>query len=242
MIPPDTVISVSFAPMTRMEERPTILIADDEPDILEIISFNLHSAGYNVLTARNGNEAIELAKKNNPSLIILDVMMPDKTGIEVCRILRAKPEFKNTLIVYLTALNEESTEIRGLESGGDDYIVKPISPRLLISRVNALFRRLGKEDNERVIRARNLKIDLDGFAVYSNEEEIVLARKEFDLLVLLASHPGRVFLRDEILQRVWGTEVIVGDRTIDVHILKLRQKIGADFIQTVKGVGYKFQN
>ena len=226
--------------MTQELKNRTILIADDETDILEIISYNLQSEGYNVITARNGNQAIEQAKLNKPDLIILDVMMPGKTGLEVCRILRTQPAFENTIIIFLTALNDDNTEIKGLETGADDYITKPISPKVLISRVNALFRRIIKETGS-ILQIGDLLIDREKYIVTSNKEEIVLARKEFELLALLASKPAKVFLRNEILQKVWGTEVIVGDRTIDVHIRKIRQKLGDDFITTVKGVGYKFQ-
>jgi two-component system, OmpR family, alkaline phosphatase synthesis response regulator PhoP len=218
----------------------TILIADDEPDILEIVSFNLEAEGYNVITAKNGVEAIEAAKKNNPDLIILDVMMPGKTGFEVCEVLRVLPAFENTIIIFLTALNDDITEIKGLETGGDDYINKPISPRVLVSRVNALFRRIIK-DNGSVLQIGDLIIDREKYIVTANNEEIILARKEFELLALLTSKPSKVFLRNEILQKVWGSDVIVGDRTIDVHIRKIRQKLGDDCITTVKGVGYKFQ-
>lgn len=217
-----------------------ILIADDEPDILEIIQFNLQAEGYEVITAKNGDEAIEKAKKTNPDLIILDVMMPYKNGIEVCNLLRMMPAFKETLIVFLTALSDESTEIKGLETGADDYLTKPISPRILTSKVNALFRRLNKEDNG-TIKVGDFEIDREKYVVMHKEEEIILARKEFELLALLASKPGKVFLRNEILNQIWGTEVIVGDRTIDVHIRKIRQKLGLDCITTVKGVGYKFE-
>lgn len=218
----------------------TILIADDEPDILEIISYNLEAEGYSVITAKNGDEAIELAKLHKPDLIILDVMMPRKTGFEVCSILRDLTDFENTIIIFLTALNDDSTEIKGLETGGDDYINKPISPKVLISRVNALFRRIIKESGS-VLQIGDVLIDREKYMVTSNNEEIILARKEFELLALLASKPAKVFLRNEILTKVWGSEVIVGDRTIDVHIRKIRQKLGDDCITTVKGVGYKFQ-
>ena len=216
-----------------------ILVADDEKDILEIISYNLINEGYDVYTAKNGNEALDVAKKIHPDLIILDIMMPYKTGIEVCQILRSTDEFKNTLIIFLTALNDETTHIKGLESGADDYVSKPISPKVLISRVNALFRRVHKE-NGKAISISNLTIDPLKFIVTVDNKDVVLAEKEFELLYLLASKPGRVFLRNEILSQVWGQEVIVGDRTIDVHIRKIRQKLNFDCITTVKGVGYKF--
>ena len=217
-----------------------ILIADDEPDILEIIQFNLQAEGYEVLTAKNGDEAIDQAKKHQPDLIILDIMMPGKNGIEVCNILRMQPAFKETLIVFLSALSDEGTEIQGLETGADDYLTKPISPKILVSKVNALFRRLNKEGHDSV-RIGDLVIDREKYVINYQGNEIILARKEFELLDLLASKPGKVFLRNEILNQVWGTEVIVGDRTIDVHIRKIRQKLDLDCITTVKGVGYKFE-
>ncbi|HMO62085.1 MAG TPA: response regulator transcription factor [Ferruginibacter sp.] len=217
-----------------------ILIADDEPDILEIIQFNLQSEGYEVATAKNGDEAIELAKKFQPDLIILDVMMPGKNGIDVCNILRMQPAFQNTLIIFLSALSDEGTEVRGLETGADDYLTKPISPKILVSKVNALFRRVNK-DEVPVLQINDLIIDREKYIIVYKGEEIILARKEFELLALLASRPGKVFLRNEILNQVWGTEVIVGDRTIDVHIRKIRQKLNLDCIRTVKGVGYKFE-
>lgn len=224
-----------------MQPKPRkILIADDEPDILEIVSYNLQSEGYEMITAKNGDEALDEAKKHQPDMIILDVMMPRKNGFEVCNILRIQPEFKDTIILFLTALNDEGTEIKGLETGGDDYITKPISPKVLISRVNALFRRVNKESSE-IIEIGDLKIDREKYNVTYKNEQIVLARKEFELLAYLASKPHKVFLRNEILNHVWGSDVIVGDRTIDVHVRKIRQKLGADCITTVKGVGYKFQ-
>jgi two-component system alkaline phosphatase synthesis response regulator PhoP len=216
-----------------------ILIADDEPDILEIIQYNLQNEGYEVYTAKNGNEALDLAKRFNPDLIILDIMMPGKNGIEVCNLLRLQPAFKETLIIFLTALSDEGTEVKGLESGADDYIAKPISPKVLVSKVNALFRRFIKEDTG-ILQIGDLKIDREKYMVNYQGNDIVLARKEFELLALLAGKPGKVFLRNEILNQVWGTEVIVGDRTIDVHIRKIRQKLNLDCITTVKGVGYKF--
>lgn len=217
-----------------------ILIADDEPDILEIIQFNLQQEGYEVVTAKNGDEAIDKAKKTDPDLIILDIMMPGKNGIDVCNILRMMPGFKDTLIVFLTAMSDETTEIKGLETGADDYLTKPISPKVLISKVNALFRRLHKEPSS-TIKLGDMEIDREKYLVKLNGDDVILARKEFELLALLASKPGKVFLRNEILNQIWGTEVIVGDRTIDVHIRKIRQKLGLDCITTVKGVGYKFE-
>jgi two-component system, OmpR family, alkaline phosphatase synthesis response regulator PhoP len=217
-----------------------ILIADDEPDILEIIQFNLQTEGYEVATAKNGDEALEIAKKFLPDLIILDIMMPGKNGIEVCKILRTQPVFTNTLIIFLSALSDENTEVKGLETGADDYLTKPISPKILLSKVNALFRRLVKDENP-IIKVGDLTIDREKYIINYNNEDIILARKEFELLALLASKPNKVFLRNDILNKVWGTEVIVGDRTIDVHIRKIRQKLDLDCITTVKGVGYKFE-
>jgi len=216
-----------------------ILIADDEPDILEILEFNLLAQGYLVAKANNGEEALKKAKVFQPDLMLLDVMMPGKSGIEVCHILRKDPAFTQTLIVFLTALSDENSEIRGLESGSDDYISKPISPKVLISKINSLLRRLVKEDKE-IIEAGGITINRQTYSVQFNNREITLVRKEFELLALLASKPGKVFLRNEILNQIWGTDVIVGDRTIDVHIRKIRQKMGIDCITTVKGVGYKF--
>lgn len=223
-----------------MSTAKKILIADDEPDILEILSFNLTNEGYEVITAKNGNEALDLAKMHKPDLIILDVMMPGKTGIEVCNILRSQPAYNPTLIIFLTALSDESSEVIGLETGADDYITKPVSPKVLTSKVNALFRRLGNEETS-IIKVGDFEIDREKYLVSFGDTEIILARKEFELVALLASKPGKVFLRNEILNRIWGTDVIVGDRTIDVHIRKIRQKLGVDCISTVKGVGYKFE-
>lgn len=219
-----------------------ILVADDEPDILEIISYNLRKEGYEVYTAADGNEALDKARLHHPDLIILDIMMPKKTGVEVCQILRTQPEFSQTLIIFLTALSDEAIQIKGLESGADDYVTKPVSPKVLISRVNAIFRRIKQEpvENKR-IRIGNFSIDPSSYLVTIDDREVVLAKKEFELLYLLASKPGRVLLRNEILSQVWGSEVIVGDRTIDVHIRKIRQKLNTDCITTVKGVGYKFE-
>jgi two-component system alkaline phosphatase synthesis response regulator PhoP len=230
-------LKANFVPMSIVKK---ILIADDEPDILEIIQFNLEAEGFEVYTAKNGNEAIDAAKKHLPDLIILDIMMPYKNGIEVCNILRLQPIFKETLIIFLSALSDETTEIKGLETGADDYLTKPISPKILISKVNALFRRLNKEVST-IIQVGDLEIDREKYIIRYKGDEIVLARKEFELLALLASKPGKVFLRNEILSQIWGTEVIVGDRTIDVHIRKIRQKLDLDCISTVKGVGYKFE-
>jgi two-component system alkaline phosphatase synthesis response regulator PhoP len=218
-----------------------VLIADDEPDILEIISYNLKIEGYEVSTAKDGDDALIKAKSIKPDLIILDVMMPNRTGMEVCRILRSQPAFHETLIIFLTALNDELSHVRGLEYGADDYISKPVSPRVLVTKVNSLFRRMAKSEENQVIQSGELTIDPGQFMVIYNGNNINLAKKEFELLYLLASRPGRVFLRNEILSQIWGADVIVGDRTIDVHIRKIRQKLGVDCITTVKGVGYKFE-
>ena len=219
-----------------------ILIADDEPDILEIIHYNLKSEGYEVFTAKDGDEALQKAKYIKPDLIILDIMMPKRSGVEVCEILRSQQAFEDTLIIFLTALNDEPSQMKGFDTGADDYINKPISPKLLLSRVNALFRRSHKpeEGESGVLVIDNLVIDPFQYLIKLDDREITLAKKEFELLYLLASKPGRVFLRNEILNQVWGNSVIVGDRTIDVHIRKIRQKLGLDCITTVKGVGYKF--
>jgi len=217
-----------------------ILIADDEPDILEILEYNLTVEGFTVIKAKDGDEALQLARQQQPDLIILDVMMPRKTGMEVCQILRSQPDFANTLIIILTALNDEASHLKGFEVGADDYVSKPISPKVLISRVNALFRRSFRSDDS-IIKIGDLQIDKEQFLVKYHGQDIILAKKEFELLALLASKPGRVFLRHEILNQVWGADVIVGDRTIDVHIRKIRQKLNIDCITTVKGVGYKFE-
>lgn len=216
-----------------------VLIADDEPDILEIVSYNLQNDGYETITAKDGEEAILKAKLFKPDLIMLDVMMPKKNGMEVCKILRSQDAYQDTLIIFLTAISDEVSHIKGLEYGADDYISKPVSPKVLVTKVNALFRRFQKPENDKALQIGNIVIDPVKFLVSVNEQEIVLAKKEFELLHLLATKPGRVFLRNEILSQIWGTEVIVGDRTIDVHIRKIRQKLGIDCINTVKGVGYK---
>jgi two-component system, OmpR family, alkaline phosphatase synthesis response regulator PhoP len=223
-----------------METR-KVLIADDEPDIIEILKYNLEKEGYQVSTAKNGDEALDKAKQTQPQLIVLDMMMPRKNGIEVCEILRAQPAFKDTLIMFLTALSDEATQIKGFGTGADDYVSKPVSTSVFVSKVNALFRRVNKAESNSTIRVNNLVIDPEKFIVVFEGREIILAKKEFELLYLLASKPGRVFLRNEILSQVWGNDVIVGDRTIDVHIRKIRQKLGVDCITTVKGVGYKFE-
>jgi len=217
-----------------------VLIADDEPDIIEILKYNLEKEGYTVITAKDGDEALDKAKLTQPDLIVLDMMMPRKNGMEVCEILRDQTAFKETLIMFLTALSDEATQLKGFSTGADDYISKPVSTNVFVSKVNALFRRVKKPETK-IITVDNLIIDPEKFIVEFEGREIVLAKKEFELLYLLATKPGRVFLRNEILSQVWGNDVIVGDRTIDVHIRKIRQKLGVDCITTVKGVGYKFE-
>ena len=217
-----------------------VLIADDEPDILEILKYNLEKEGYAVITAKDGNEALDKAKQSQPDLIVLDMMMPKKTGMEVCELLRAQSAFKETVILFLTAVSDETTQLKGFDTGADDYISKPVSPSVFVSKVNALLRRVKPTENKN-IQVGSLIIDPERFVVEFEGKDISLAKKEFELLYYLASKPGRVFLRNEILSQVWGNDVIVGDRTIDVHIRKIRQKLGVDCITTVKGVGYKFE-
>ena len=219
----------------------TVLIADDEPDILEIISYNLKTEGYDTITAKNGDDALQKSSLHKPDLTILDVMMPNKNGMEVCRLLRAQPAFQNTLIIFLTALSDELSQVKGLEFGADDYLSKPVSPKVLVSKVNSLFRRVITPESNKILKIDDLVIDPIQFVVIYKGTSIILAKKEFELLYLLASKPGRVFLRNEILSQIWGADVIVGDRTIDVHIRKIRQKLGIECITTVKGVGYKFE-
>lgn len=225
-----------------MKKKDTrILLVDDEPDILEMIGYNLSSEGYQISTAENGIEAISKAKKNKPHLIILDVMMPKMDGIEACEKLRSIPELSETVITFLTARGEDYSQVAGFEAGADDYITKPIKPKILVSKVKALLRRF-KEGNEEdaIMKIGNLTINREEYKILKGKQEIILPKKEFELLSLLASKPGKVFKREEILDRVWGNEVVVGGRTIDVHIRKLREKIGDERFKTVKGVGYKF--
>jgi two-component system alkaline phosphatase synthesis response regulator PhoP len=220
-----------------------ILIVDDEPDILELIEYNLKKEGYQVYTASNGLEAIQQAKKHHPDLIILDIMMPKLDGIEACRQLRTLPEFKTTFMVFLTARSEEYSEISGFNVGADDYIAKPIKPRALISRINAILRRntMADSDLENKLEIGDLVIDREAYLVFQKGQKVVLAKKEFELLYLLASKPGKVFTREVILNNIWEDSVVVTNRTIDVHIRKLREKLGDDYVATVKGVGYKFE-
>jgi two-component system alkaline phosphatase synthesis response regulator PhoP len=218
----------------------TILLVDDEPDILEIIRYNLTSEGYNVETAENGIKAIEKAKKKRPQLIIMDVMMPKMDGIEACEKIRKIPELSETLIAFLTARGEDFSQMAGFDAGADDYITKPIKPKVLVSKVKALLRRFKESKKNDRIELGNLVINREAYKIILGQKEMVLPRKEFELLSLLASEPGKVFERQDILDRIWGNDVIVGGRTIDVHIRKLREKIGDEKFKTVKGVGYKF--
>jgi len=225
-----------------MKKKDTkILLVDDEPDILEIVGYNLSQEGYQIFTAKNGKEAISQAEKHNPHLIILDVMMPVMDGVEACEKLRAIPQFSETVITFLTARGEDYSQVAGFEAGADDYITKPIKPKLLVSKVKALLRRYKEsEGDSTTINVGNLIINREEYKIIKEDKVINLPRKEFELLALLASKPGKVFKREDILNHVWGNDVVVGGRTIDVHIRKLREKIGDDSFQTVKGVGYKF--
>ncbi|MCB0507947.1 MAG: response regulator transcription factor [Bacteroidetes bacterium] len=219
-----------------------ILVVDDEPDILEFLSYNLEKEGFAVETAENGKQALEKAKKNQPDIVLLDVMMPEMDGIEACRTMREMPQFENTIIAFLTARTEDYSQIAGFETGADDYISKPIKPRVLVSRLKALLRRYeAKESKSSFLDVGNIQIDRERYLIIFNGNEMAVPRKEFELLYLLASKPGKVFKRDEILNEIWGRDIIVGDRTIDVHIRKLREKLGEDLIKTVKGIGYKFE-
>ena len=220
-----------------------ILLVDDEPDILEIVGYNLSQEGYKVVTASNGREAIVMAKKERPQLIIMDVMMPEMDGMEACENIRKIPELAQVIITFLTARSEDYSQLAGFEVGADDYITKPIKPKLLISKVKALLRRLKNEESKsaETLNIGNIDISREEYKIIKDSIEIVLPRKEFELFYLLASKPGKVFKREEILDKVWGNEVVVGGRTIDVHIRKLREKIGEDLFKTIKGVGYKFE-
>jgi len=220
-----------------------ILLVDDEPDILEIVGYNLSSEGYEVSTAENGVEAIKKAKKEKPHLIIMDVMMPEMDGVEACEQIRKIPELNDTIITFLTARGEDYSQVAGFDAGADDYITKPIKPKVLVSKVKALLRRLKKtENNDLILKIGDLIINREEYKISIKGKELALPRKEFELLSLLATKPNKVFKREEILDKVWGNEVVVGGRTIDVHIRKLREKIGEDSFKTVKGVGYKFVN
>lgn len=219
-----------------------ILLVDDEKDILEIVGYNLTQEGYKVVTAANGKDAIAKAKKELPHLIIMDVMMPEMDGMEACENIRKIPELSNVIITFLTARNEDYSQVAGFDAGADDYIAKPIKPKLLVSKVKALLRRLKEDESkEDVLRVGTIEINREEYKVILEDREIVLPRKEFELFYLLASKPGKVFKREEILDKVWGNEVVVGGRTIDVHIRKLREKIGDELFKTIKGVGYKLE-
>ena len=220
-----------------------ILLVDDDNDILEFLSYNLKKEGFTVFTASNGNIAINEVKKNNPQLILLDIMMPEKDGIETCEAIRNIDEIGSPIIALLTARGEDYSQIAGFDAGADDYITKPIKPKVLISTIYALLRRINKSSEiktDKILKFNNLEINKDKYIVIVNNEELILPRKEFELILLLASKPNNVFTRDEIYDKIWGDSVIVGDRTIDVHIRKLREKIGNEYIKTIKGVGYKF--
>lgn len=219
-----------------------ILLVDDEQDILEIVGYNLSQEGYKIVTASNGKEAIAVAKKELPQLIIMDVMMPEMDGMEACENIRKIPELSNVIITFLTARSEDYSQVAGFDAGADDYIAKPIKPKLLVSKVKALLRRLKSETvSAETLNVGGIEINREEYKIVKDNIEIILPRKEFELFHLLASKPGKVFKREEILDKVWGNEVIVGGRTIDVHIRKLREKIGEDLFKTIKGVGYKFE-
>lgn len=227
-------------------DSPKILVVDDEPDIVEFLSYNLKKEGFTIYTSSNGKEAINMVQKVNPHIVLLDVMMPELDGIETCERIREITLNVNTLVVFLTARGEDYSQIAGFQAGGDDYITKPIRPKVLVSRLKALLRRYGHrtheaEENTSVLRFNNLVIDVEKHLVFVGNKELLLPRKEFRLLQLLTSKPSRVFTREEIFDRLWGTDIFVGDRTIDVYIRKLREKIGDERIVTIKGVGYKFE-
>jgi two-component system alkaline phosphatase synthesis response regulator PhoP len=230
--------SLFFIPMENSKGH-AILIVDDEPDILEFLSYNIRKEGYKVYVASNGQEALRIVQQINPSLILLDVMMPVMDGIETCQIIRKDLNLNQPIIAFLTARTEDYAQIAGFEAGADDYINKPIRPRLLLSKIESLLRRIKTTDQ---IANSSIVIDRDRFIVVLNGETLVLPKKEFELLELLASRPGKVFNRDQILAVVWGNETVVGERTIDVHIRKLREKLGDDYIRTIKGVGYTFKD
>lgn len=218
----------------------TLLLIDDEPDILEFLSYNLKKEGYKVFTSTNGEEGVKMVQQVNPSLILLDVMMPKMDGIETCQIIRKDLNITQPIIAFLTSRAEDYSQIAGFEAGADDYISKPVRPRLLISKVESLLRRLDHRAETNAEPSKKLKIDRDKFMVNLNDQALLLPKKEFELLELLASRPGKVYTRDQILTIVWGNDTIVGERTIDVHIRKLREKLGDDYIRTIKGVGYTF--
>lgn len=221
---------------------PKVLLVDDEQDIVDLLKYNLEREGYAVSTALNGRDALRVARTERPDLIVLDIMMPGMDGVEVCNQLRQLPEFKRTLITFLTARSEDYSQIAGFEAGADDYITKPVRPKVFVTKVKALLKRAsGDRSDEKVMDANGVRVDLEKVTVQVGDKEMHLPKKEFELLVLLMSKPGKVFKRDEIYSQVWGNELFVGDRTIDVHIRKLREKIGDDRIRTVKGIGYTFE-
>lgn len=225
-----------------MNSEITILIADDDPNILEILAYNLNKEGYNVVQAEDGAEAIKMAEEHNPHLLILDVMMPEMNGVDVCAELREREKFQDTFITFLTARDDDFSQITCYEAGGDDFMSKPIKPKVLLSRIKALLKRVRKaKKTDHLIEVSGFIINKEAYTVEKNGEPISLVKKEFELLTLLVSKPGKVFTREEIFDKVWGTDIIVGDRTIDVHIRKLREKISSEHITTVKGIGYKFQ-
>jgi len=220
-----------------------ILIADDDADILELVDYNLSKEGHEVHRAENGKIALEKANELEPDMVILDIMMPEYDGVAVCEILRSKKKFKDTLIVFLTARMEDFTQISCYENGGDDYIVKPVRPRVFLSRVNAMLRRrdLVNDSNKNEIKVGNIRVDMEQYKVYKGDVDFSFAKKEFELLTLLASRPGKLFSREEIFNKVWGVDTVISDRTIDVHIRKIREKLGNEYIRTIKGIGYKFE-
>lgn len=225
------------------EKHNKILIADDEPDIIEFLQYNLEKNGYIVVSAINGRQAIDVSIKEKPDLILLDIMMPEMDGVEVCRELRERPEFKDTLIAFLTARNEDYSQIAGFEVGADDYITKPVKPRVLLARIRALLKRKELASPEsKILQFGNFIIDKEKRLIFIDDEPYYLPKKEYEILILLASKPGKVYTREEIYHIVWGYDIFVGDRTIDVHIRKIREKIGGDYIKTIKGIGYKFSN
>jgi two-component system alkaline phosphatase synthesis response regulator PhoP len=230
-----------------MQSNNRILLVDDENDILEFLSYNLKNEGFQVLTCNDGKTALSLLDDFMPNLIVLDVMMPGMDGIETCEQIRLNPKYNNIIITFLTARSEDYSQVAGLEAGADDYINKPIKPKVLVSRVKALLRRKGSEvvqseNDTGLIEISDLKIDRESYQVTLDHDDILLPRKEFEILYLLASKPGKVFNREEIFDKIWGDNVVVGGRTIDVHVRKLRRKLGRDYIVTVKGVGYKFNS
>ena len=224
-----------------MSKIPKILVVDDDPDIVEILRYNLSLGGYDVKSAFNGKEAIKKAKIFLPEIILLDVMMPEMDGIEACSLIKEIPSLVNTRIIFLSARSEDYTQLSAFDAGADDYISKPVKPKVLLKKIESIFKRINKNNEEiNVIDLGEIKIDRNSYLVYIKNQEISLPRKEFELFYLLASKPGKVFTRDEIMGKVWGSEVVVGDRTIDVHIRKLREKIGDLYFKTIKGIGYKF--